>query len=231
VSPLHPSSAVLIAWGGNLPLYSLSGDTWRLLTAPFLHGGLTHLAFNMVALAFTGARTEDEFGSLRTLAIYLAGGLLASGASALVAEWRSGPGHWNALLTVSVGASGAVMALFGALLVALFVTPPRFVLLPPDKRPGIDRSLIQVVAINLALGFMIPHVDQAAHVGGLLAGAAVGLLMAAVPTATAAGAALLRYAAAAALTAVCIVALLHFAPHAQLLTLRTLWPWNLPSRL
>lgn len=223
VPPLHPSSAALIAWGGNLPLYSLTGDTWRLLTAMFLHGGALHLALNMLALAFTATRTADEFGTARMLVIYVVGGVLASCASVVWGEWHATPTNALPLLAVSVGASGAVMAQFGALLVALLITPPRFVALPPDKRPGMDNGLVKIVAINLVLGFVVPHVDQAAHVGGLLAGMAIGALMAIVPTATGARAAFARYGATALLGVACVGALLHFQPREQLLAERTQW--------
>ena len=226
VAPLHPSSPALIAWGGNLPLYSLTGDTWRLLTAMFLHGGLLHLTLNMLALRMTADRTEDEFGTVRMLVIYVTGGVLAGCASAMWADWHATPGNPVALLRVSVGASGAIMAQFGALLVALVVTPPRFVSLPPDERPGVDIGLVVVVALNLALGLFVRHVDQAAHVGGLLAGIAVGALMAVVPTATGARAALARHGATALLATACIGALLHFAPRDELIALRAQWPWQ-----
>ena len=229
VSPLHPPSSTLIAWGGNLPLYALTGDTWRLLTGMFLHGGALHLGLNMLALAFTADRTEDEFGTARMLVIYVAGGVLASAASVLWSEWHATPGNPAALLRVSVGASGAVMAQFGALLVALVVTPPRFVRLPPEKRPGVDPGLVVVVVLNLGFGFFVRHVDQAAHVGGLLAGMAIGALMSMVPTATGARAALARHCAAALLVTACVGALLHFAPHDRLVALRAQWPWQQAS--
>ena len=226
VATLHPSSPALIAWGGNLPLYTLTGDTWRLLTAMFLHGGLLHLTLNMLALRMTADRTEDEFGTVRMLVIYVIGGVLAGCASALWADLHATPGNPAALLRVSVGASGAIMAQFGALLVALVVTPPRFASLPPDERPGVDIGLVVVVALNLALGLFVRHVDQAAHVGGLLAGIAVGALMAVVPTATGARAALARHGATALLATACIGALLHFAPRDELIALRAQWPWQ-----
>jgi rhomboid protease GluP len=224
VAPLHPASTTLIAWGGNVPLLTLTGDTWRMVTAMFLHGGLVHLALNMLALAFTGTRTEDEFGTARMLVIYAVGGVLAACATILWNEWRATPASSIGLLTVSVGASGAIMAQFGALLVALVVVPPRFVPLPPEKRPGVDRGLIQVVVINVALGFIVPHVDQAAHIGGLLGGMAVGALLSVVPTATGARAALARYGATALLATACVSALLHGAPQQRLLVMRALWP-------
>jgi len=223
VAPLHASPEALVAWGGNVPLLTLTGDAWRLVTAMFLHGGLTHLALNMFALAFTATRLEDEFGTARMLVIYVLGGLLASCATVSWNDWQAAHGHIAGLVTVSVGASGAIMAQFGALLVALVVVPPRFAALPPHRRPGIDTGLIQVVVINLALGFVVPHVDQAAHVGGLLAGMTTGLLMSVFPAATDARATLARYAGAAVLAAVCVGALLHGASSVRLQALRAQW--------
>ena len=223
VSPLHPSSPTLVAWGGNVPLFTLTGDTWRLATAMFLHGGVVHLGLNMFALWMTADRTYDEYGSVRMVVIYLAGGILASCASVLWAERHAAVMPPTGLITVSVGASGAVMAQFGALLVALVVTPPRFVPLPADKRPGVDIGLVVIVAANVLAGFILPHIDQAAHLGGLLGGIAVGLLMAGLPTATGARAALVRHGATAALVAGCVAALLHFAPRAPLLPMRAAW--------
>jgi len=228
VSPLHPASPTLVAWGGNLPLFTLTGETWRLLTATFLHGGVVHLALNMLALRMTADLTADEYGNARMVAIYVAGGILASCASALWAERQATLAMPTALLTVSVGASGAVMAQFGALLVALVVTPPRFVALPEGERPGgVGGRLVAVVAANVALGFVVPHVDQAAHIGGLLAGMAVGALMAAVPRATSLGAAFARYAATGLLVAGCVGALLHFAPQDKLVVMRAVWAGRL----
>ena len=211
VSPLNASSRALIAWGGDVPLYTLTGDTWRLLTAMFLHGGIVHLALNMYVLAFTAPLVEYEFGTPRMLAIYFAGGLLASCASVFWAELRATPANMVPLVTVSVGASGAVMALFGSLLAGLVLPTPRFAHLPKHRQPGINKGLIQAVAINIGMGFLMKGVDNSAHVGGLLAGVVLGLLMAIAPAATGARDALARYAAAAGLVALCVGGLLHGA--------------------
>ena len=221
VSPVSPSSMALVAWGGDMPLYTLTGDAWRLFTAMFVHAGIVHLALNMYVLAFTAPRVEYEFGTARMLGIYLGGGLLASCASVLWGEMRSTPYHPVGLLTVGVGASGAVMALFGSLLTGLVLPPPRFAHLPKSQQPGIHRGLIQAVAINVGMGFLIKGVDNAAHVGGLLGGVALGVVMAAVPEAVGARATLSRYIVAAALVAVCTGALLRGGNTPQLLLLRS----------
>ena len=222
VSPLHPSSPALVAWGGNLPLFTLTGDTWRLVTAMFLHDGIGHLALNMLALISTADRTEDEFGVAPMVVVYLVGGVLASCASVLWREVHAGHDP-SLLLTVSIGASGAVMALFGALLTALVLVPPRFARMHPDERPGVDNGLVQVVVLNLALGLLFPGVDQAAHVGGLIGGMAVGALMCIRPAVDTPRATLARYGAAALLVTACVGALLHTAPRERLLLLRIEW--------
>ena len=226
VAPLNPPSTTLIAWGGDVPLLTLTGDTWRLLTAMFLHGGALHLGLNMLALAFTGTRVEDEFGTPRMLVIYAVGGVLAGCATIAWNEWRATPANLVGLLTVSVGASGAIMAQFGALLVALVLVPPRFAKLPPARRPAVDMGLVKLVVLNVALGFFVPHVDQAAHLGGLVAGMAIGALMAAVPGAVGARATLARHGATALLLTLCVGALLHGAPRDKLLALRAQWAWQ-----
>lgn len=220
VSPGHASSRALIAWGGDLPLYTLTGDTWRLLTAMFLHGGIVHLGLNMYVLAFTAPLVEYEFGTARMLAIYLAGGLLASCASVFWAALHFSAANPAALLTVSVGASGAVMALFGSLLTGLVVPTPRFAHLPKHMQPGINKGLIQAVAINIGMGFLIQGVDNSAHVGGLLGGLVLGLLMAVAPRATNPRDTLARYLAAAGLVAVCVGLLLHGSAKPQMNFLR-----------
>ena len=220
VSPTEPTSAQLIAWGGDLPLYTLTGDSWRLFTAMFLHGGIVHLGLNMYVLAFTAPVVEHEFGTARMLGIYLAGGLLASCASVAWGLARSTPADPVGLLTVGVGASGAVMALFGSLLVGLALPTPRFAHLPKSQQPGINKGLIQAVAINIGMGFVIKNVDNSAHIGGVLGGLVLGFIMAVAPAASGARATLMRFAAAAALVAVCAAGVLHRGDKAELMQLR-----------
>jgi len=220
VSPLHPASPTLVTWGGNLPLFTLTGDTWRLLTAMFLHGSLVHLALNMYVLAFTAPQVEYEFGTGRMLAIYLAGGLIASCASVFWSELRVTRENVAPLVTVSVGASGAVMALFGALLAGQVLPTPRFAHLPKHLQPGIHKGLIQAIVINVGMGFMMKGVDNSAHVGGLVGGLALGILMAVAPRAADARATLVRYLAAAGLVALCVSALVHTADMRRLVVMR-----------
>ena len=176
---MDPSAEQLFAAGGDLAPFTLTGDWWRLGTSMFIHAGLLHLALNMYVLAFTGWRAELEFGRTRMAAIYLGGGLLASCASIAWADLNAagtnlfGETVYN--VRVSVGASGAVMALFGAMLAGV-VLPAADIAGPPRER--IDTGLLKVIGLNLALGFFVQGVDQAAHVGGLAGGFVLGLLFA-----------------------------------------------------
>ncbi|WP_316877428.1 rhomboid family intramembrane serine protease, partial [Ralstonia edaphi] len=170
------SPSALYRLGGNLAALSLTGDTWRLLTNVFLHAGIVHLLLNMYMLFLVGRLAERWFGQAGTLAIYLLGGLWASYASACWLGWQL-VSQADASMTVSVGASGAIMALCGSLIVMAWLhddTPP---LLAKEGATlsGTGKVLMQTVAINIVMGFAINGVDQAAHLGGLLAGAIFGL--------------------------------------------------------
>lgn len=142
-----------------------AGQWWRLITPMFLHGSLLHLAFNSWALYALGPQVESVYGTDRFVALYgLAG--LAGG----IASYAFNP---NAL---SVGASGAIFGLFGAL--AAFAYTARSLI-------GWEASKMQLgqmatlVVINLAFGF-VPgsNIDNSAHIGGLLVGGLVGFALA-----------------------------------------------------
>lgn len=164
VDPINPDGGHLIAWGANEALLTLNGQGERLFTAMFLHGGLLHLALNMYMLVQLGGLVEHTFGHLRFTIVYLISGVFGGLASAL----------WNASLPIpafSVGASGALMGISGALLVHLLVAGARG---EEHEAISLRGPLAQTIAINLGLGFMIPQIDNAGHVGGLVAGAIVG---------------------------------------------------------
>ncbi|CAM3727543.1 membrane associated rhomboid family serine protease [Kerstersia gyiorum] len=167
-------------WGGNLSVLTLTGDYWRLLSNMFLHGGLMHLVANMYMLMIVGPLTEQRLGRPGMLVIYLIGGLWASFSSAAwnayhLFETVPGFGGMQTVtvvnLIVSVGASGAIMALCGGLLASALASKIH----TPEANSRLFKSLFQVVAINIVLGLLIPGIDQLAHIGGLLAGFALGL--------------------------------------------------------
>ncbi len=144
-----------------------TGEWWRILTAIFLHAGLLHLLFNMYALYITGSILEEAWGSLRLLAAFMVTGVFASLVSATTPVFF----HSAVQLTKtpgSVGASGAIFGLFGALGVAMFRR---------RHSPWARSNLAQIgliVAVNLAIGFMVPGIDNLAHLGGLVSGSIIG---------------------------------------------------------
>ena len=137
------------------------GEHWRLLTVALVHGSLIHLLFNMYALWTIGPIVEALYGAWRYLAIYVLCAIAGSAAS-----YATSPNP-------AVGASGAVFGLFGALLVADRVHKPA---LTRNAR-NLTMQIGVLIGINLLIGFSIPGIDNAAHVGGLLAGAWLGFVM------------------------------------------------------
>lgn len=136
-----------------------AGQYYRLLTAAFLHANLIHLTFNMLALAQLGPGLEQRLGRVRFLGLYLLSALGGSTLSFLVSD----PG------ALGVGASGAIYGLFGA----YFVVARR---LGGDTRP-----IVILILVNLAISFAVPIIDWRAHLGGLVTGAAVAVLLVYVP--------------------------------------------------
>ncbi len=140
-----------------------AGQWWRFLTPIVLHGGLIHLAFNTYALYGLGPESERIYGSGRFLAIYLLAGLAGS-----IASYIRSPG-------LSIGASGAIFGLIGAL--AAFFRSARGLIGAEASRQQVTQ-LISMAAINIVLGFSVAAVDNAAHLGGLFAGGIAGYALA-----------------------------------------------------
>jgi membrane associated rhomboid family serine protease len=131
------------------------GQYWRLITVALVHGGFFHLGFNLYALHALGTPVELYFGATRYVIVLLASLITGSLASAL----------FNDPYTASVGASGMVFGLFGAL--ALI-----------GARVGIEwRGIIGIVFINFTLGFVLGGIDWRAHVGGLIGGTLTTLIL------------------------------------------------------
>jgi membrane associated rhomboid family serine protease len=145
------------------------GEWWRLFTVTLVHGNLLHLGFNMYALFIVGPLVEALYGR----ALYLLFYLLAAAAGS-VASYLFVP-------TNSVGASGAIFGLFGVLLTATYVHKPAL----GRQARGLTGQIALLIAINLAIGFGLGGgvIDNAAHVGGLIAGAWLGFVV--VPRGTA----------------------------------------------
>ncbi len=155
---------VSVHFGANFGPYTLSGDWWRLLTYMFLHGGPLHIAMNMWCLWNLGTLCESLYGRWTYAAIYLITGV--AGGLASVA--------WNPRV-LSVGASGAIFGLAGALIASFYLGEFS---LSGISIKGTLSSLLSFAAFNLFLGSLIPGIDIACHVGGLVSGLILGALIA-----------------------------------------------------
>uniref|UniRef100_UPI00311AB718 rhomboid family intramembrane serine protease n=1 Tax=Clostridium sporogenes TaxID=1509 RepID=UPI00311AB718 len=149
---------VLIFLGAKVNSFINNGEYYRLITAMFLHGGLIHLALNMYALNSIGPLVEIYFGKVKYLIIYFISGILSSYFSYLFSS------------SVSIGASGAIFGTLGATLIIAYKN---------RKKGGKEflNNIISVIVINLVLGFSIPNVDNFGHIGGLIGGVIVTLLL------------------------------------------------------
>lgn len=160
----HSSSTVQMAWGANFGPATKDGEWWRLGTAMFLHFGVLHLATNMLALWDGGRLVERIFGPLRFAAIYLSSGLTGNLLSLIVQGDQA----------VSGGASGAIFGIYGAFLVYLLHERRR--LHPGDFR-WMFWGATAFSGITLMLGFLIPGIDNAAHIGGFVTGSTAGFVL------------------------------------------------------
>jgi len=151
-----------LRFGANFAPLTTGGEWWRLATCTFVHFGILHLAFNMWALWDSGQLTERLFGNAWFLAIYLFAGVAGSFASML---WRAE--------AVSVGASGAIFGVFGALLA---YTVRQRGSIPSAMMNHLRVSTSIFVTYSLFYGFAAAGIDNAAHLGGLAAGFVMGLV-------------------------------------------------------
>lgn len=142
---------VLIEYGAKFNPLIEQGEWWRFITPVFLHVGFLHLLMNTLALYYLGAMVERIYGSFRFLFIYLFAGSFGTLGSFLFTP------------SVSAGASGAIFGLFGALL--YFGTVYKHLFLRT-----IGMNIISLIGINLLFGFIVPGIDNAGHIGGLVGG-------------------------------------------------------------
>jgi membrane associated rhomboid family serine protease len=128
---------------------------YRLFTVALTHGGILHLGFNMYSLMVLGNPLEEAFGKQKFLIVFFFSLLTGSLTSA----------YFASLYSASVGASGAIFGLFGALAIV-------------GKKIGADiRSIVVIIGINFAFGFAIGGVDWRAHLGGLIGGVVAAQLV------------------------------------------------------
>ena len=167
VDPMQPAIDSLIQWGANYGPRTTQGEWWRMFTCMFLHIGVLHLLFNMVALWNVGGFMERLLGSLDFLVLYLLAGLLGSVASVA----------WNPFV-VSAGASGAIFGLYGGLLAFLV----RHRAMQHTSLAALRTNTLAFLGYNLVYGFIQQGIDMAAHLGGLAGGFVCGFVLTPSPT-------------------------------------------------
>jgi membrane associated rhomboid family serine protease len=131
------------------------GDWWRLFTAAFLHASLIHLGLNMLALYWLGSAVEMFLGPTRYLALYVVSGLAGSAGALIVDPTQP-----------TVGASGAIFGILGALLIIEY-----------QQTGQLAGQAMSLIAINLIFSFAIPNISYGGHIGGLLGGIAAALAL------------------------------------------------------
>ena len=127
------------------------GEWYRLITAAFLHGGLFHLLVNMVSLWWIGSLVEPNLGTVRYLLVYFTAALAGSAGALLM----SGP------VEPTIGASGAVYGILGALLILEWL-----------RTGSLAGPALTLIVLNLVITFSIPNISIGGHIGGLVGGVA-----------------------------------------------------------
>ncbi len=149
---------VLIILGAKVNNLITQGQYYRFVTCMFLHGGIVHLGVNMYSLYAIGPMVEKVYGKSKYIAIYFISGICASIFS------------YGFSTDVSIGASGAIFGLLGAVLI--------FAIKSKGKTGnGFIRSILSVIFINIFIGATLPNIDNFAHVGGLLGGMIVAFMV------------------------------------------------------
>ncbi len=161
VDMMSPDTNELMKWGANRRYETTHGEYWRLLTCVFIHGGLRHLILNMFGLILASIMLEPLLGWKKYFMLYILTGICASLTSIY---WYSN--------TASIGASGAIFGLYGAILALLIWDVVK------SKKPSYGMLFFAIiyVGINLLWG-MIGGIDNAAHVGGLISGLIIGSVL------------------------------------------------------
>jgi rhomboid protease GluP len=153
-----------IQWGANFGPYTLGGQPWRVLTCVFVHGGLFHIFINMWCLWDLGAMCEGLYGHWTFACVYLICGI---GGSLASIWWRP--------VGVSVGASGAIFGIVGALIASHYLGEFSAPMVVVRARM---RSVLVFAGYSLIFGAVSGRTDNAAHIGGLVTGLIFGALIA-----------------------------------------------------
>ncbi|HUH00916.1 MAG TPA: rhomboid family intramembrane serine protease [Kofleriaceae bacterium] len=153
----------LVLAGANLKSAVAAGELWRLPASMFLHVGILHLALNMYGLWILGRLVEQMLGRQRFFAVYMTAGLVGAVASFLFGA-----------AGLSAGASGAVFGVLGAAVAELGLHRDAY---QERWRRALLGNLVFLALANVGIGFYYTAIDQAAHMGGMVAGALVGALL------------------------------------------------------
>lgn len=145
------------------PLVTEGHEYYRLITSLFLHFGIQHLLNNMVMLGALGYQLENEIGRIKFLLIYFISGI---GGNLCSLYWNVSHGEQ----VISAGASGAIFGLMGALLYIVAVNRGRL-----GRLSG--RGMLIMVALSLYFGLTSSGVDNSAHIGGLIWGILITVLL------------------------------------------------------
>lgn len=156
----NPSAEILFDMGAMQPIAVADGQFWRLFTAMFLHVGLLHIALNAYFFWLFGRMVEASFGRTWMVLIYVVAGFLAS-----VASYAFGP-----VTTLAVGASGAISGVFGAFIAYNYRRRQH------AMNAANLRLALTVIVLNAVIAIGYSSIDWRAHVGGLVAGFALGYL-------------------------------------------------------
>lgn len=156
----NPTPEILFDMGAMQPIAVADGQFWRLFTAMFLHVGLLHIALNAYFFWLFGRMVEASFGRTWMVLIYVVAGFLAS-----VASYAFGP-----VTTLAVGASGAISGVFGAFIAYNYRRRQH------AMNAANLRMALTVIVLNAVIAIGYSSIDWRAHVGGLVAGFALGYL-------------------------------------------------------
>lgn len=149
----------LLMTGANEGHLSSGPEPWRLLTAIFVHAGIIHIGFNTMAMVWIGQLVEGIYGSSRMFVLFILTGVAGN----VVSLW------WNGLMWRQMGASGAIFGLVGVTAVYAYANSDRLA-------QALRGMVVRIVMWAVLLSF-IPHIDNVAHFGGMLSGAALAWIL------------------------------------------------------
>ncbi len=144
---------VIITLGAKSNPEITNGEYWRFFTCVFLHGNIFHLILNLGGLYIFGKEVESIYGTFRFFLIFI------------FSAWGAGLTSYLFSDGLAIGASGAIFGILGSLIVFFYKQK--------EKITGATikfKSMYTVAIINIVVGFLLPHIDNSAHMGGLIAG-------------------------------------------------------------